>query len=139
MLQRQNDNREGLLGFANDIDNYGTLYMINNKGKAQIPIARTKNKLLFNGVASVVGDYTLSDTIDNYSLIIIAHGYGNTGIQSAIYTVDTLKFYYNKGALCNVVHGNSSVSYYSTFIIHQSTLTVSAISTEVIYQIYGIY
>jgi hypothetical protein len=71
MNQRQNDSREGLLGFANDSDNYGTLWMINNKGHAQIPIAGTKSDVLFDGNANIVNStYNLSNSITKYKFLI---------------------------------------------------------------------
>jgi hypothetical protein len=74
MTQRQNDSREGLLGFSNDANsNYGTLYMVDNVGKAVIPrTAMAMKDILFAGKANTVGTtYTLSKPITDYQIIII--------------------------------------------------------------------
>jgi hypothetical protein len=55
--QKQNDSREGLLGYANDDGNYGDLYLVNKIGKSQMPAARIKMDTLFDGAATTVGIY----------------------------------------------------------------------------------
>ncbi len=76
MKQRVNDNREGLLGFADDSDNYGTLWMINNKGQAEIPKAAiTDGSVLFNGLISAINSIiTFSESIDKYKYLLVTAG-----------------------------------------------------------------
>jgi hypothetical protein len=84
--QRQNDSREGMLAYANDIDNYGTLWMINNKGQAQIPLARTKNDVLFDGVANTKNvPYVMINSYKKYNSLLVIGGINNgTGCVSGI-------------------------------------------------------
>lgn len=72
MKSRINDPREGLLGFSNDGNNYGTLWMINNKGQSEIVKSAMANAtILFNGNATALGNYTLSGSIVDYKYILI--------------------------------------------------------------------
>lgn len=79
LSQRQNDEREALLGMANDEVNYGTLWIINNKGQAEIPKARLANlDLLFNGLANTQNvTYSLVDSYKKYKKLIIIGGVSN--------------------------------------------------------------
>jgi hypothetical protein len=76
MNQRQNDAREGLLGFANDGNNYGTLYLINHTGKAQIPMAALANAdVLFDGLAGTSDmDYSINNDYKKYKYLLIDGG-----------------------------------------------------------------
>jgi hypothetical protein len=73
MKNRQNDNREGLLGFANDNNQeYGTLYMVDSKGQAIIPKASMATPtVLFDGNANAIGNYTLTQSIADFKYIIV--------------------------------------------------------------------
>lgn len=70
MKQRQNDPREGLLGFANDSANYGTLWMINDKGNAQVArAAMADGDVIFEGSAT---SGNLTKAISNYKYILVS-------------------------------------------------------------------
>jgi hypothetical protein len=79
MKQRQNDGREFLLGVADDTSNYGTLWMINSSGQAEIPkAAMAKSDILFDGTANTVGtNYSMISSYKNYSYLLVAGGIGN--------------------------------------------------------------
>ncbi|WP_312369047.1 discoidin domain-containing protein [Lachnoclostridium sp.] len=76
MKQRQSDPREGLLGYADDSDNYGTLWMIGKDGKAIIPKAAIADyDVLFDGVANTISTpYTMSKSYKEYSYLLVLAG-----------------------------------------------------------------
>lgn len=71
ILAKTNDSREGLLGMANDADNYGDLYVVGKDGKAHLTKGGAKSEIIFEGNASSVGLYKLTKKITNYSFILI--------------------------------------------------------------------
>jgi len=72
----ENNPKEALLISSNDAANYGTLYMINNEGRAIIPMAAMTNEdVLFNGVADIIDiDYTIAKSYKYYKYIAITVG-----------------------------------------------------------------
>lgn len=86
MTQRQNDEREGLLGFANDSDNYGTLWMIDNKGQAIIPKANMTNyDTLFDGFNNTkFTTVTLSKDISKYRFLQVIGSMTTFGMNLSI-------------------------------------------------------
>ena len=84
MELRQNDSREGLLGFADDGANYGTLWIINANGKAQIPFAKMPNvDTLFDGVANTIKTpYQLSANVTNYRCLLVTASISNSQVVS---------------------------------------------------------
>jgi hypothetical protein len=69
--QKQNDYREGLLGFANDDTNYGTMYMVDNKGRSMIPMAGVKQETIFQGSISKTGTGTISKPYTDFKLLLV--------------------------------------------------------------------
>ena len=65
------DSRTGLLGMANDPENFGDLYVVGRDGKAHLTKSGVKSEVIFDGVANATGQYNLVDIIDKYSYLII--------------------------------------------------------------------
>lgn len=100
--QRINDSRKGLLGYADDPYNYGTLYMIDNTGKSIIPKAAMVNSdLLFEGNSGVIigSVVTLTNTINEYQFIYFDVSWDST---------TTTSFYVNVDSLISKINTNSN-------------------------------
>jgi hypothetical protein len=150
MNQRQNDNREGLLGFANDGDNYGTLWMINHIGKAQIPMAGVKYDVLFDGIASTSGiPYSLSKPFTKYKSLIIMGGFQN-GSRAVNVMLIPVKSIAISNATNDIGYSLSSFSkgdcyYYCDFYFDtEESFVINAISNAwwtgiSISKVYGMY
>ena len=74
LKQRVGDVRTGMLAFANDRDNYGTLWIVDDSGKFIVPMSGTVTELLFEGIAKTNATFTLSNIITDYKWIAIAAG-----------------------------------------------------------------
>lgn len=74
---RTNDSREGFLGFADDSNNYGSLWMINNKGTAQMPMAGIKIETIWSGSVTGYSNISLTTDIDQFKLFLITHNSAN--------------------------------------------------------------
>lgn len=95
MQNRMLDPREGLLGFANDEYNYGTLWMINSHGNAEIVRSAMANHvLLFDGFANTLNSiYTLTDTLNKYKYLIVIAGVSSTHLTfSTLIPTDYVSF-----------------------------------------------
>ena len=68
---KSNDSRVGLLGMANDPDNFGDLYVVGRDGKSHLTKSGVKSEVIFDGVANAIGQYNLVDSIDKYTYLII--------------------------------------------------------------------
>jgi hypothetical protein len=85
MKQRQNDNRPYLLGCADDDINFGTLWIIDKTGHAQLAKSSLASfDILFDGAANIVGDYQLNGDISKYKLIIAASCLYTSNIRAQI-------------------------------------------------------
>lgn len=140
MEQRQNDPREGLLGFANDPDDrYGTLYMIDNKGQAIIPKAGTKYDLLWEG--SVSADNTiinLSNKISDYKLLMIQCGTQETLVQSSFVVAKV-----NEYGMVRVTTDNGAYTNIAFTINTEQSIKITSVFSAYwianLKKIYGIY
>ena len=68
---KTNDTREGLLGMANDSENYGDLYVVGKDGKSHLTKAGIKSKVIFDGVANSTGEYNLTDNIKKFKCVLV--------------------------------------------------------------------
>ena len=153
MNQRRNDLREGLLGFSNDPDDrYGTLYMVDNKGRAIIPKASmAEPDVLFDGVAGGVGEYSLAKSIDNYKHLIVIGGLvsGTQNTNTIIIPVEhqlldmgqiaryTLGFYNNSNGTIYSWQIRFNFNTVTTLKIHDANI-FSWVADVSISKIYGI-
>jgi hypothetical protein len=148
MIQRKNDSREGLLGFTNDLDNYGTLWMINNKGQAQIPMSKLKYDVIFDGNANTLNtEYIFSKSIIDYKKIVFhlsiylkafskwVYGYSSTVDSNS---TDVLTFNRYDDQYSNVYLNWSMISNHS-FIISTKVIGSGGYSDIRIHKVDGIY
>lgn len=76
ILAKTDDTREGLLGMANDVQNYGDLYVVGRDGKSHLTKAGIKMETIFEGKTAALADYDLVHSINKYKEIRIhATGY----------------------------------------------------------------
>lgn len=54
ILAKTNDPREGLMGMANDVENYGDLYVVGKDGKSHLTKAGMKSEVIFEGKVSTL-------------------------------------------------------------------------------------
>ena len=148
MQSREFDPREGLLGFANDDANYGTLWMVGKDGKAYIPKASMASAdLIFDGSAGTSGStYSLTKSYKNYKYLLCVAG-GGTASNAAAVTmlIPTEKIVANGVANYNLNAHNSTISViYDIFLFILSDTTFKVTIEKVgwtnpaITQIYGI-
>ena len=98
----------------------------------------SKTVLYDGGNITSAGTYALSDSVYNYKLIIVEHGYGgsnNTSKQSNI-----IVGIYNDNNAYSVCHGNGDLNCYSSFHFSNdgNNIVVDADSGENITKIVGI-
>ncbi len=67
------DDREGLLGMANNDKNYGELYVVGNDGKSHLTKAGLTSEILLDGDITESTDLTFSKSLDNYNFIAIRY------------------------------------------------------------------
>lgn len=134
MISRLNDFREGLLGFANDGDNYGTLWMVDNKGKAMIPMASMANAdILFNGVANKTNTaYTLASKYTDYKYILVIGGASNgTGaIQSLLIPTSRININDTNGYALSCASSSTSLFYISFLINGLGSFMIKSIAAS---------
>lgn len=134
MKQRSMDPREGLLGFANDPDNYGTLWMVDNKGKAMIPMASMANAdILFNGVANKTNTaYTLASKYTDYKYILAIGGASNgTGaIQSLLIPTSRININDTNGYALSCASSSTSLFYISFLINGLGSFMIKSIAAS---------
>ncbi len=68
ILNKVNDNREGLLGMANNDENYGELYVVGKDGKSHLTRNGTKCEEIWSGIASS-GNITLSKNLSEFKSV----------------------------------------------------------------------
>lgn len=115
---RINDPREGLLGFACDDDNYGTLWLVNNKGTAQIPRAGMMTaEPIFDGAANTISTtYTMTQSYKRYKYLLIMGGTTSGTLVTMSNLIPTKTIILSKTYQYTLaVTGNSSYYYYMTF------------------------
>ena len=147
IMSRQNDEREGLLGFANDFDNYGTLYMINNRGRAIIPISSTKQELIFSGNASTTGIYSTSKTFNTYKSINITANIVSSSVTSlttiTIPVDDFLLSTSSSSYRISIPSNATNIGYIDIYYVSENTfnitVTLGDFTSIAITKIYGIY
>lgn len=151
MMNRQNDLREGLLGFANDPDDrYGTLYMIDDKGHAIIPMSRLVDAdLLFDGVAGTASaSYSLIKSFKKYKYLIMIGGFdsGTRSVNPIIIPTDMISITPTtpyKDFSISVI-SSTTCYYYITFVFDSETsikilsLATAYWTNPAISKIYGI-
>ena len=79
-----NDSRVGLLGMANDGDNFGDLYVVGRDGKAHLTKSGIKNEILFEGVVNDIGVYNLGKSVSTHKFLSI---YGDIANGSYSYSM----------------------------------------------------
>ena len=68
---KNNDSREGLLGMANDPENYGDLYVVGEDGKSHLTKCGIKSEILFEGEAIPNNEYSLIKPITDFKELLI--------------------------------------------------------------------
>ena len=117
ILNKTNDNREGLLGMANDNDNYGSLYVVGKDGKSHLTRSGIKKEVIFEGKANELGKYSLLSSINNFKQIIVYADALSTSDNyyheiSTTIDVDSIEFLTNHAryTLLYPVNSNSSTT-----------------------------
>lgn len=64
-----NDFRVGLLGMANDDENFGDLYVVGKDGKAHLTKSGIKSEVIFDGRIISAGDYNITTPLENFKII----------------------------------------------------------------------
>lgn len=147
MISRLNDFREGLLGFANDGDNYGTLWMINNLGKSMMPMAATKQEQIFSGNASVTGTYSVSEVFNTYNFINITANIVSSSVTSlttiTIPVDDFLLSTSSSSYRISIPSNATNIGYIDIYYVSENTfnitVTLGDFTSIAITKIYGIY
>ena len=94
---------------------------------------------LYNGNISSVGTYDLSDSVDNYKLIVIEHYLVNSG-SVPYYRSETIAVSHkNINEQHIVCHGNDTVSSYVNFYFSSDGKQIIATTTGGNYHISKIY
>lgn len=92
ILAKTNDSREGLLGMANDQENYGDLYVVGKDGKSHLTKSGIKSEVIFEGKASTLGNYILNNNVKNFKqLIVVGDATSANGVDyyEVTTTIDT--------------------------------------------------
>lgn len=76
ILAKQGDARLGLLGLANDGENFGDLYVVGRDGRSHLTKSGIKSEVIFEGKANAVGDYTIED-ITKYKQLVVCFSCDN--------------------------------------------------------------
>ncbi len=74
---KENDERVGLLGMANDDENFGDLYVVGKDGKAHLTKNGSKYEIIFDGKANKTGDYILLKSIKEFKMLMICFSLDN--------------------------------------------------------------
>lgn len=75
IVAKRNDPREGLLGMANDPENYGDLYVVGRDGRSHLTKSGIKSEVIFEGTANVAStEYKLSKSIKKFKQLLIIAG-----------------------------------------------------------------
>ncbi len=77
IMSKRNDARVGLFGMANDIENFGDLYVVGPDGKSHLTKNGIKSEIIFDGKASSTGDYELLNSIDTFKMLMICFSCDN--------------------------------------------------------------
>lgn len=106
---KSNDKRVGLLGLANDDENFGDLYVVGKDGKSHLTKSGIKSEVLYDGLANATGEYGLTNSIDNYSYIVVYSGLTNKTVTSIIDIVSNVisKDYIKIGTANQFVYNDS--------------------------------
>lgn len=154
ILAKTNDLRVGLLGMANDAENYGDLYVVGGDGKSHLTRSGIKSEVIFDGSAGTPKTgYTLSKSIDNFSHVIVTGMCEEVG--SVIYSIELIisKENYNyiskssTHAICGVSYANDASGYTigfrfeddKTLYINSITKTITSWENVRISKVIGVY
>lgn len=146
---KSNDNRVGLLGMANDDENFGDLYVVGKDGKSHLTKSGIKSEILFEGNASVLNEkYVLSKPITDFKMLVFfsnassstSSGFNTT---SVVVNVDDIK-YINNEFYVNLYQGGYERNF--NFTIHNDNISFSitrqilgGLSSIQITKVIGIY
>lgn len=145
---KSSDTRIGLLGMANDCENFGDLYVVGRDGKSHLTRSGIKTETIFEGSASTVGTYQMKGEIKSFKGIIVYSNIDDTGgvtsyaMSSVIVTVDDLNHSINR-----LIRTGSSIDGWIDFTINVDTNTLeissiengTGVSTHRIFKVVGIY
>lgn len=146
---KSNDKRVGLLGMANDDENFGDLYVVGKDGKSHLTKSGIKSEILFEGNASVLNEkYVLSKPITDFKMLVFfsnassstSSGFNTT---SVVVNVDDIK-YINNEFYVNLYQGGYERNF--NFTIHNDNIsfsitrqTLGGLSSMQITKVIGIY
>lgn len=137
ILAKINDTRVGLLGIANDDENFGDAYVVGKDGMSHLIKAATKKEIIFEGSANQAKtSYTLNDSIEKFSYIIVT-GCCSDSIGNKLYSLETVvskeNYDYESAsstyAICGVSYANGANGYTIGFRFNDDkTLFVNSIT-----------
>lgn len=81
ILAKTGDSRVGLIGIANDDDNFGDIYVVGKDGKSHLTKSGIKSEVIFEGKASDIGEYTLIKDISNFKYLVFYNKSTVNGIE----------------------------------------------------------
>ena len=150
ILNKTNDSREGLLGMANDNDNYGSLYVVGKDGGSHLTMSGIKSEIIFEGTANVLNQsYLLLKSINNFKFIILYNngsysGETREGSGIILSTDKLIEKYSTKYALSISAAANSSNIETMLHFNNDKEFTIDQIYNKNwinngIYKIIGIY
>lgn len=80
---KSKDKRVGLLGMANDDENFGDLYVVGKDGKSHLTKSGIKSEILFEGNAKDVTEYTLTKSMNDYKFLMFISDCELNGVDIA--------------------------------------------------------
>ncbi len=135
VTKKAEDKREGILGMANDIPNYGDLYVVNKEGTSSLTISGQILTSLYEGNVTS-GSITLAKDISNFKLIYINiiedNDYDRSSTCSVVITDRLL---YEKKKILLTSYGSISMW---LDITNLDTLTITSNNKITIKDIYGL-
>lgn len=147
---KTNDSREGLLGMANDVENYGDLYVVGKDGKAHLTKSGIKSEIIFDGVISTTSTpVSLTKDIKVFNKVIVyvrATNVSNTVTTRFSTIVDCAKVEYGYDhRYSSTFYATAESSAGCTFYFEENNIILSAqgngsgYKKPEIYMVEGIY
>lgn len=143
ILNKINDAREGLLGMANDNDNYGDLYVVGKDGKSHLTKSGTKSEIIWEGVCSTTNvEMILNKSIQNYKYILFEITIdGQTNFKCCeVIPINNVTQSYN---VISSKYNTTSSFWYTSIFVNERTFKIESINYSglkpVISKVIGIY
>lgn len=151
ILAKTNDLREGLLGMANDNENYGDLYVVGKDGKSHLTKSGMKSEIIFEGSANKVDEiYNLAKDMSLFKQIVFfstgEYQGQKRGYVSITINIEDINEYKTKYALVisNIYKNNENEASILFHIVNETQFQIDQLysktwSNKGITKVIGIY